>query len=665
MTAAARPRFAVRLAAEGLETTVATAVPALLILGLSLKSGGYPAGMPATAACLVLLLLAARIVLAPDTFAGLGGLAAAVAVGLAALTAWAVASMLWSHAPARAVTAGARDLLYLATFLTFATLPRPTLAPVMRGCAAAIVIVALIALAPRLAPDVVQLSSDASSQRLSWPLSYQNALGLLTALGLLLALHLTSERGQAPAVRAAAAASVPVLVCALYLAQSRGAIGAFAVGLLAWIAIARSRWVIAALATVAAPALIMLAVTYEAVELVSPAATPAAVGQGHRVALALVVCVALGAWLQTRARRFDARLEAARLPALRGRFVVIAIVVIAALAAVAGRGQLHERIDQFASRNSSTPLSDPRSRLIQFTNSGRVDLWRGAADTFRERPFLGRGADTFQTAWDRLRPNLSEAREAHSLYFETAAELGVVGLVLVVGIVGGLLACALMAPGERARRGLLVAVVLAWAVHAAVDWDWEMPAVTVVPVALAAAARQRSATAWAPGRSFPVAVAAAVVAILPALWSVSQARSDGALAAFERGDCGAVIRQADGALQLTPFRSEAHLARAACLARAGRDRDALADARAAERADRNDFRLAYDAALVDAAAGGNWHGAAARADALAHHSEYASWLRVWLDEQHRPPRAVAASGPMLLAGEPYPSVLGPYARPGR
>src|SRR5204863_6389860 len=65
-------------------------------------------------------------------------------------------------------------------------------------------------------------------------------------------------------------------------------------------------------------------------------------------------------------------------------------------------------------------------------------------------------------------------------------ELGVVGLVLVVGSLAVPLAAM-----ARARPSPLVSgatgAYAAFLVHAAVDWDWEMPAVTLAAVTCAGA----------------------------------------------------------------------------------------------------------------------------------------------------------------------------------
>jgi hypothetical protein len=77
-------------------------------------------------------------------------------------------------------------------------------------------------------------------------------------------------------------------------------------------------------------------------------------------------------------------------------------------------------------------------------------------------------------------------RNAHSLYLETAAELGVIGLIpLVVA-----LAAPLWVGIRRPRHGLaapLTAAYVAYLVHAGGDWSWQLPAVTLAALACGAA----------------------------------------------------------------------------------------------------------------------------------------------------------------------------------
>jgi O-antigen ligase len=145
------------------------------------------------------------------------------------------------------------------------------------------------------------------------------------------------------------------------------------------------------------------------------------------------------------------------------------------------------------------------------TGAGRVttlktqrgEYWRIALGSFADHPVAGVGTGGFHVELWRERDDDQFAYDAHSLYLETLAELGLVGALLLLAfgfsLAGGLARRARAAPGDP----LLAAaggVLAAYAVHAGLDWDWEVPAVTLVALLLAAAAIQRPET---PGPSGP------------------------------------------------------------------------------------------------------------------------------------------------------------------
>jgi len=101
--------------------------------------------------------------------------------------------------------------------------------------------------------------------------------------------------------------------------------------------------------------------------------------------------------------------------------------------------------------------------------------WHVAWEDARDAPLVGRGAGTFALSWLERRPIDDGARDAHSLYVETAGELGAVGLLLILLALAPPLAVALRGRGSPAAAAGYVTFLA----HAGVDWDWELPAVTV------------------------------------------------------------------------------------------------------------------------------------------------------------------------------------------
>ena len=100
-----------------------------------------------------------------------------------------------------------------------------------------------------------------------------------------------------------------------------------------------------------------------------------------------------------------------------------------------------------AFRESPAPgTGDLNRRLLSASGNGRSDYWRVARTMVRDEPLLGTGAGSFEAHWFRERSVPFHARDAHNLYLETLAELGPVGLALLLAT----LALPLLAlPGAR------------------------------------------------------------------------------------------------------------------------------------------------------------------------------------------------------------------------
>jgi O-antigen ligase len=153
-------------------------------------------------------------------------------------------------------------------------------------------------------------------------------------------------------------------------------------------------------------------------------------------------------------------------------------------------------------------------RLFSLSGSSRAQYWHVAWRQFEEDPWLGTGAGSFQRHWLRLRPAELPVLDAHSLYIETLAELGPVGLMLLAALLAVPLAAAVVARNHPLAPPAFGGYV-AYLVHAGQDWDWELPAVTLAALAcgtalVTLAEREPRRPVLRAARAAAVAVAVAV-----------------------------------------------------------------------------------------------------------------------------------------------------------
>jgi hypothetical protein len=411
-----------------------------------------------------------------------------VAVGsLAALTAWTALSIEWARIEIYAADDAGRLLLYttfLAAALIVARSPKVRRA-LPWGLLIGISAASVYGLGTRLLPEIFEAELIApAGSRLAHPITYWNSLGMLTGCGTLLAITCAAGDRAAPRLARAAACSLGVLCTfALYLTLSRGSFVAIVAGLVV-IALARPRLstALAGAATLVPAGLLAVAlVAFPAVRETPREGIADQVSQGRIVAV-LAVLAAIGAGvafallLRPRVERDERRLRrAGPLAATAVAVLLVATVVVS-----------------YASEQSEQ-LSTSTSRLSE-ARTFRGPYWDIALDSFADHPLNGVGSGSFQVEWLREAPVPRGALDAHSLYFETLGELGIVGglflLGFVVALVAGTLASARTLPGDAVLPGA-AAVVAAYLVHAGVDWDWKLPAVTLPFLLMAAAALTR------------------------------------------------------------------------------------------------------------------------------------------------------------------------------
>jgi hypothetical protein len=490
--------------------------------------------------------------------------------GLAGLGAWALLSAAWSQDRAQSILDVQRTLLYVAaTIAILLAGRRAAMSQLVGGLLAAITLVCSYGLSLRLFPDSlgaggVPLSTDPEAAfKLAQPLGYSNALGALAAIGLAISLLLAAR--SHPAVSALAAAPSPLLAATLYLTFGRGAWLALAAGVAVAVAVAPRRLsLVTALLTLAvAPALTVLLTSQLGALTTRPASFDDVADDGRLLAAALALltlgAAAVGLALQQAAPRLQPSSRA--LTAYKVTLVlVIAGSAAAVLAAAGGPVDMARRAYHGFNAPPAPREGDVGGRVLSFSGSSRSDYWRVAWNDVEDHPLLGSGAGSYQRRWLRDRPADLPVRDAHSLYLETLAELGPVGLLLLLAA----LACPLAAAVRARGRPLVPAALGAYCcfvVHAGADWDWEMPAVTVAGLSAGAAllvsARRDDVRRALPGRMLVAAVAVALavsgVIGLALIGNLALQRSQDAL---DRADSAAAQREARRAGRWAPWSSE-------------------------------------------------------------------------------------------------------------
>jgi O-antigen ligase len=460
---------------------VLTAARAAALAGptaLAFFSGGYFDEARAWAGLGAWLLAILALVLEPRGLPR-GRPAVLAFGGLALLSVWTLVSMAWAPIRGSAYHAGQLNLLYLGALLAAAGLMRgrPTLRAMEPALVAGALIVIGYGLSERLFPGAVHFTDSLTAQgRLEQPLTYWNAMGELAAIGFVLAARLAGDATRPIGLRLPAAAAAAPLGLGLYLSFSRGALFTVAAGLLVLVVVIPRRETLWGV-------MVCLAAGFVSAVAAAPFRGPTSLagslstreGQGLIVLIGLLVVMVLAALAQ---RWIIRRGHGGELALPRHASAIALLLICAGLAVAIFAG---------AKESSRLPSGTSNTRFTTLS-SDRYDYWRVALNAFVRQPFRGVGAGGWAVDWLRYRREQSYAVDAHSLPLQTLAELGVVGLLLLVTTLAGVI--------EAARRALLrardlaagpVAALVVYLAHSPLDWDWQLPALTLVAVLLAGA----------------------------------------------------------------------------------------------------------------------------------------------------------------------------------
>jgi len=599
---------------------------------LAYSSGGYSTEVIAAATVgvwwVVILALITRLAPGrpvPPLAIVTGGCLAAFA-GLTAL------SMIWANDSGRAFTEIVRVAGYLGLFvLTVVVSARTGARPWLAGIAIGIVVVVVGADLSRFDPSLfggadrsIFVSLPASFGRLSYPVGYWNGLGAVLAIGILLLGWFGSFAGTRLR-RAAATAALPALGLAMYLTFSRGGLAATAIGICVFLVFSRE-WVrlLGTLLIGAVTSAVVIGLASQWDDLRHALTTHDAYVQGRWLALATVLCVLAAAAARYAADGWLGRVRLPRKVARRGLagLVVLGLIVLA----------FSHPIDKLRDFSNSHDIGSVNSatgagHIGSLSGTGRSQFWGQAIDAFDSEPVIGIGAGNYELWWNQHHTIDVITIDAHSLYLQTLAELGILGILLLLGFLGTALYAGWRAVVRRPDVGeggevmaAALAVFLAGLTSAAFDWTWQLPAAFVPVIVMAALLTGPAAQ--------PVAVVAKLgapklvprwrsqyglgVATLLCAWAavwaagdqlVASIQLDSSRTALANGDYESAAQSARNASAIQPWSSEAQLQLA--LAEKGSGDLAAAMAAVREAVDRasHDWRPWLVAAEVAAATG--------------------------------------------------------------
>jgi hypothetical protein len=607
-----------------------------IVLYLSLRNGGYDTIVRSQVGVAVwwVLLLTALAGILPARI----GRAGWVAIGLlAAFAAWSALAVAWSGNVESTVLELGRLAAYLGILVLAVSLQGQTaIRHTVNGLACAIGVLTVLAVLSRVHPQAFppdhyfQFLGAASSRKLSYPLNYWNALAALVAIGapLLLAVAVGA---RTIAGRALAAATLSIAALCLYLTISRGGVLELGLGLAVFLIVAPRRLDAAAtLFASGAGAIVVVSAASRRAAVTAGLPTATEMHQGTQL-LVLTVIVGTGVALLQVAialtqRHFDRPALLApgrRATAQRGLALVAVGAAIAVAAGAPGR-VTHAWHNFKQPSGVVTPGSESSvfTRLSAANGNSRYQFWQAALHANATNPWVGIGPGTFRFWWAEHPTAPGFVLNAHSLYFETLAETGIIGLCLLAGLLLWFVAVAAhrllrAPPDERLWIAAALSGFSAFLAAAALEWVWQLAAIAAAAMFLGAAmvaGRGRDGepavdldTGMATtGRVAPraalaaLAVVALAAVLVPMAGTVAVANSRAAAA---RGDLTEAYRDSVVAARLQPYAETPRLQEALVLEATGELGPAAAAARAATTRGSTDSAAWLTLARIDARRG--------------------------------------------------------------
>ena len=379
----------------------------LATAGLASANGGFfPSSWGWSTLGLVWLAIVALIVGPVQRPTRLELRFAAVAVLIAA---WTWVSIAWSSDRTQSVLEGERTLVLVAAVAAvYCFAGRRSVRLLVGSVFAGIVAVTAWALLTRLFPDRIGTYDALAVYRLAEPVGYWNGLGILAAMGSLLALGIAT-RAERTWARVAAAASLVILVPTLYFTFGRGSWIALGVGIAVLVALdpQRLRTITAGLVYAAAPALAVVIASRSHALTHPHSALARAAHDGHRLALVMVGLVAVQCLVAVVLRRVQERRVVPRAVRMGWASALVVALVVGLVVTFVHYGSpiaVAQRGAHSFTAPPPAPGTDLNQRLFNLSGNGRWLLWQAAWRQSRSHPLLGSGAGSFEQYWTQHRP---------------------------------------------------------------------------------------------------------------------------------------------------------------------------------------------------------------------------------------------------------------------
>ncbi len=456
------------------------------------------------------------------TLLGTGACAAAVLVGgrgrawgapavalFAAFTAFAALSIVWSVQPDWSWFGANQLLSYLCAFAGAVALGRlapRSWPPVVGGVAAAMAALCAHSLLAKVFPAT--LATANTFGRVQAPFGYWNAIGVAAALGLAPALWGATRRtGAAVGVlRALCVPAMTLMISVVVLSYSRSALLAALVGGGAWLAFVPLRLrsaLMLGLGGLGAVPVVVVALhnhnlTGDKIPLSAQDAAGHALGPVLLGVLAASTVAGIAASL---ALDRVAVAEAVRRRIGTVLVAGVALIPVAGLVALAAssRGLLGQISHAWASLTSAhSVVFDTPGRITQL-GSSRPVYWQQGLDVGAHHLLKGVGELGYGVARLRYTTSALKTDQAHSYLVQTFADLGIIGVLLTLGLLGAwcraaIRPLAVTAPWrklnlaqvtERAGLAAMAIVVVAFGLQSLLDFTFYFPGLTI-PVLLCA-----------------------------------------------------------------------------------------------------------------------------------------------------------------------------------